>query len=36
VLSELARDGVRECLFVTAPLVVTGGMGSPVNPIAIA
>jgi kynurenine formamidase len=36
VLTELARDGVRECLFVTAPLVVTGGMGSPVNPIAIA
>jgi kynurenine formamidase len=36
VLTDLARDGVRECLFVTAPLVVTGGMGSPVNPIAIA
>lgn len=36
VLTDLARDGAREFLFVTAPLVVTGGMGSPVNPIAIA
>jgi kynurenine formamidase len=35
-LAELAQDRVRECLLVTAPLVVTGGMGSPVNPIAIA
>ncbi len=36
VLSELAADGVHEMLFVAAPLLVTGGTGSPVNPIAIA
>jgi len=36
VLTPLARDGVRECLLVVAPLLVTGGSGSPVNPIAIA
>ncbi len=36
VLTQMARDEVRECLFIAAPLVVTGGMGSPVNPIAIA
>jgi kynurenine formamidase len=35
-LAELARDQVTECLFVIAPLGVTGASGSPVNPIAIA
>ena len=36
VLSPLAADGVTECLLVVAPLLVTGGTGSPINPIAIA
>ncbi|MFM8304823.1 MAG: cyclase family protein [Actinomycetota bacterium] len=36
VLTPLAQDGVTECLLVVAPLLVTGGTGSPVNPIAIA
>ena len=36
VLSPLAADGVQECLLVVAPLLVTGGTGSPINPIAIA
>jgi kynurenine formamidase len=36
VLSPLAADGVNECLLVVAPLLVTGGTGSPINPIAIA
>jgi kynurenine formamidase len=36
VLSPLAADGVTECLLVVAPLLVTGGSGSPINPIAIA
>ena len=36
VLSPLAADGVHECLLVVAPLLVTGGTGSPINPIAIA
>jgi kynurenine formamidase len=36
VLSPLAADGVSECLLVVAPLLVTGGTGSPINPIAIA
>ena len=35
-LEELARDMVHEFLFVAAPLLVTGGVGSPINPIAIA
>lgn len=35
-LDELAADKVYESLLVVAPLMVTGGMGSPVNPIAIA
>lgn len=35
-LSALAADGVREFMFVLAPLLVSGGTGSPVNPIAIA
>jgi kynurenine formamidase len=36
VLTPMARDGVTECLLAVAPLLVTGGTGSPVNPIAIA
>jgi kynurenine formamidase len=36
VLAPLARDGVREVLFVAAPLPITGASGSPVNPVAIA
>lgn len=36
VLADLARDGVREFLFVAAPLAITGASGSPVNPVAIA
>ena len=35
-LTELARDGVHECLLVVSPLLVTGAAGSPVNPVAIA
>jgi kynurenine formamidase len=35
-LTELALDGVGECLFVAGPLRITGGTGSPVNPVAIA
>src|SRR6185503_11514289 len=34
VLSPLAADGVKECLLVVAPLLVTGGTGSPINRIA--
>jgi kynurenine formamidase len=34
-LAGLSADGVAECLFVVAPLSVTGASGSPVNPIAI-
>lgn len=35
-LDELVADGVRECLLVIAPLQLTGAVGSPVNPVAIA
>jgi kynurenine formamidase len=35
-LEELAADRVYESLVVIAPLPLTGGIGSPVNPIAIA
>lgn len=34
-LEELARDKVYEFLFITAPLQVSGGCGSPINPLAI-
>jgi kynurenine formamidase len=34
-LTELAADGCHECLFVVGGLKITGGAGSPVNPIAI-
>jgi kynurenine formamidase len=33
--ADCAADGVWECFFVAAPLPVTGGVGSPVNPLAI-
>lgn len=36
VLDELAGDAVHTFLFVAAPLPITGGMGSPLNPVAIA
>ena len=36
VLDELARDQVHEFLFVAAPLMITGGVGSPINPLALA
>jgi kynurenine formamidase len=35
-LERLAADRVNQFLFVLAPLPITGGSGSPVNPIAIA
>jgi kynurenine formamidase len=35
-LEALAADRVYECLLVIAPLQLTGAIGSPVNPIAIA
>lgn len=35
-LEELAGDGVREFLLVVAPLRLTAGVGSPINPVAIA
>lgn len=35
-LEELSRDKVFEGFFACGPLVVTGGMGSPINPIVVA
>ena len=35
VLAQMAADRCYEALFMVAPLLVTGGSGSPVNPIAI-
>jgi len=35
-LEELARERVYEFLFVTAPLKIVGGTGSPIRPLAIA
>jgi kynurenine formamidase len=35
-LDQLAADGIREFVFVAAPLRITGGTGSPLNPLAIA
>ncbi|WP_078429648.1 cyclase family protein [Alkalihalobacterium alkalinitrilicum] len=32
---ELAKDQVYECMFVAAPLSITGAVGSPINPLAI-
>jgi kynurenine formamidase len=34
-LEEVARDRVRECVFVLAPLPIVGGTGSPVRPFAL-
>ncbi len=34
-LEELARDGVREFLFVAAPLKIRGGTGAPLRPLAL-
>jgi kynurenine formamidase len=34
-LEELARDGVKEFLFVAMPLKIRGGTGSPVRPVAL-
>jgi kynurenine formamidase len=36
VLDPLAEAGVSEFLFVAAPLPIAGGVGSPINPLAIA
>jgi kynurenine formamidase len=33
--ADSANDGVWECFFAAAPLPVTGGVGSPINPLAI-
>jgi kynurenine formamidase len=35
-LSELSQDTVHEFLFVASPLRIKGGVGSPLNPVAIA
>jgi kynurenine formamidase len=35
VLTPMADDRCHEALFVAAPLLVSGGTGSPINPIAI-
>ena len=35
VLTPMANDRCHEALFVAAPLLVSGGTGSPINPIAI-
>jgi kynurenine formamidase len=32
---DCARDGVWECLFTAPPLRVAGGVGSPLNPLAV-
>ncbi|GAA2401785.1 cyclase family protein [Actinomadura vinacea] len=32
---DCAADGVHECLFMASPLNIPGGVGSPVNPIAV-
>jgi len=34
-LDELAKDQAYEFLFVVSPLLLRGGIGVPVNPIAI-
>ena len=33
--ADCARDGVWECLFSAPPLKVAGGIGSPLNPLAV-
>lgn len=32
---DCAADGVYECMFVACPLNIPGGVGSPLNPIAV-
>ncbi|MFB4298685.1 cyclase family protein [Actinomadura sp. NTSP31] len=32
---DCAADGVHECMFVASPLNIPGGVGSPLNPVAI-
>lgn len=34
-LEDLARDGVKEFLFVALPLKIRGGTGSPIRPVAV-
>ena len=34
-LERLAADRVHEFMFVAAPLRITGGLGSPLNPLAV-
>jgi kynurenine formamidase len=34
-LEDLRKDGIREFLFVCMPLLIKGGSGSPVTPLAI-
>jgi kynurenine formamidase len=33
--ADCAQDGVYDCLFTAPPLRVTGGVGSPLNPLAV-
>ena len=33
--ADCAADGIYECLLVAAPLNIPGGVGSPINPLAI-
>ncbi len=33
--ADCAEDGVYEFMFCGPPLVITGGTGSPINPMAI-
>ena len=33
--ADCAQDGVWEFLFTAPPLKVTGGVGSPLNPLAV-
>jgi len=33
--ADCAADGIYECFFTAPPLKVTGGVGSPLNPLAI-
>lgn len=33
--ADCAADGVWTCLLVAPPLRVTGGVGSPINPLAV-
>jgi len=34
-LEQLRKDRVREFLFICLPLLVRGGTGSPINPVAV-